>query len=432
MTNEEKFNLEIDIVDENGQVIDSLNISETTTIQTEEENKGFLIPKLCHDFREAINSSAVFIESEKHKHRYNLTCAVMDRIDSAIKVLNSFEESPKTEESFVYFLVYACMIKDGIYKLYENVFHQKPPCIDDKKCFYNASDYSSGIFTEETCPTDDVFFEYFRSITFAHPFETSKGWRKERSFMDDGEIQCSPWVISGRSNRFNPLTDSVGVRLYSNRYERDLKDIFISFDKLKDYIKIRYEYLIELTSWAKNEVVVQDSEWRQTKVKREDDEIKTLWNVKKILEERFQDTYEIDDLIAYLSCTNSIPSNEKNVRIYKNVIINIVPLICDCVDELNYEKLYEVISIAYKQPKETHQMFHYQMEKIFCYLKEKSAVIEIGSNEEWGLIQADNFSKEFAKNWVIINAYQMSYDEIKLLVRTACYLEWREQEEKAN
>lgn len=386
----------------------------------------FLNSKLCCDFRNAINSSAIFKESEKHKHRYNLTCAVMDRIDSAVEVLNKFEESPKTDAEFICFLVYACMIKDGIYKLYENVFNKKPPCIEEKKYFYNVSDYTTEIFTQENCPTDDAFFEYFRSIAFAHPFETSKGRREERTFMEEGEVQCSPWVIS--NNRFTPMDDSVGIRLFSNKYESGLKDIYFSFGNLKNYIKTRYEYLVELTNWAKKEVVVQNDEWQQVKVKREDDSIKTLYNVKELLEERFQDSYEIDELITYLSCKSSISENEENVNKYKKTIVAIIPSICDCVDELDYEKLSDVISITYKKPKKTYQMFHYQIEKIFCYLNKKSSLVERGSNEEWGMIQADNFSKEFAKKWVTIKAYEMQYDEIKLLVSTACFLEWREQE----
>ena len=73
----------------------------------------FLDSVLIDNFRKAINSSSIFTNSEKHKHRYNLTCAVMDRIDSAIKVLNSFHKVPKSEEKLVYFLVYACILKDS-------------------------------------------------------------------------------------------------------------------------------------------------------------------------------------------------------------------------------------------------------------------------------------------------------------------------------
>ena len=389
----------------------------------------FLDSVLIDNFRKAINSSSIFTNSEKHKHRYNLTCAVMDRIDSAIKVLTSFHKVPKSEEKLVYFLVYACILKDGIYKLYENVFSKKPPCTEDKIYFCNVSGYTEKIFTEDTCPTDDVFFEYYRSLAFAHPFETSKANRKQRIFMDNGEIQCSPWVISP-SSFVDAVENPIGIRIYSNKNLEGLKDIYFSFDDLKGYVKKRYQYLTELTEWANDEVLLQNDEWKQVRIERTDDAVQTLKNAISILESRFEDTYEVQDLIDYLLCECTIKENEKNVSIFKNVLYSIVPSICDCIDNLNYRKMYDILSIISVRPKKTHQMCNYQLEKIFCYLKDKSEDVAGGSNEEWGLKQVQNFANEFAKKWVIIKTYEMSYTEIKMLVRTACYLEWKEQEVK--
>lgn len=77
-----------------------------------------------------------------------------------------------------------------------------------------------------------------------------------------------------------------------------------------------------------------------------------------------------------------------------------------------------------------HQMAHYQLEKIYSYLDERSDCIDPASNEYWGLQQAYEFSQEFAKNWVTIDVRTMQYDEIKLLVAVACYLE-KEKQDKA-
>lgn len=68
-------------------------------------------------------------------------------------------------------------------------------------------------------------------------------------------------------------------------------------------------------------------------------------------------------------------------------------------------------------------MMHYQLEKIFCDLNYDHG------NIEWGLIQAEAFSKEFAKKWVIIKPREMDFDEIKMLTNVACYLEYMEQKE---
>ena len=380
------------------------------------------------NFRKTIMYSPIFIGSEKYAHRFNLICAVMDRIDSAIKVINSFGALPDSEESFIQFLVFTSILKDGIYKLYENIFHKKPPCIYEKKFFINVTHYYDKIFNETTYPTDDEFFEYFRSIAFAHPFETSK---RNRIFLQNGETQCSPWVITNRYAGF--LLDGknlVGIRIYSNINEKSLKDIFFSFDDLKGYVKKRYDYLPELTKWAKSEVDFQANEWKKVKVEISEDPIKTLNNIVEILESRFEDSQSIKLLITQLEGKNTIEENFVNVEIFKTAIKNMIPTLCECVDNLDYERLEETIGNLYEAPPKTYGECGYHLEKIFSYLSEKSEVIKIGSDEEWGLIQADNFAKRFAKKWVVIKPYEMSYTEIKLLVCVACYLERQKQIKK--
>ena len=124
----------------------------------------FLDPKVARDFRAIINSSEIFRRSEKLKERFNLICVVMDRIDSAVNFLNKHSDDPQTEEDYICFLVYACMVKDAISKLYENIYHHKPEYVAQKKYFCDVKQYGKMVFTEETCPTDDMFFEYLRSM----------------------------------------------------------------------------------------------------------------------------------------------------------------------------------------------------------------------------------------------------------------------------
>ena len=88
--------------------------------------EDFLNPELAKTFRKVINSSPIFWEDEKQKRRYNLICTVMDRVDSAVIFLNQHDETPKREEDFICFLVYACMIKDAIYLLHKNIYGKKP------------------------------------------------------------------------------------------------------------------------------------------------------------------------------------------------------------------------------------------------------------------------------------------------------------------
>lgn len=389
------------------------------------EAHAFLDGNIVRDFREAINSSRIFNNSNKHKHRYNLICAVMDRIDSSIKYLNEHSYHPQTEEDFVCFLVYSCILKDAIYKLYENVFHETPPLRSEKKYFTNAAHYFAPVFNNDTCPSDDVFFEYLRSVCFAHPFET--GYR-QRPFLEVGEKQCSPWVIVKSLFSNFDTNDVVGVRIYSNVQERDMYDIQISFNSIKKYIQSRYSCLIELTEWAKREVVDQNEYWKLTKVSKSEDPIETISSIKEVLHSRFEETYSLDIAEKYLKCELTCESNIGNVSKFRDAIVSVLPSVCDCVDKLDYEKMEDILGILYIRPKNMHEYAHYQLEKIFSYLDKRSEHIELESNEAWGLIQAHEFSQEFAKKWVKIDVKTMSYDEIHLLVSTACYLESKEQE----
>ena len=74
------------------------------------------------------------------------------------------------------------------------------------------------------CPTDDKFFEYLRSIMFAHPFETNRP-----KFFMKHEIQYSPWVIANNpATKFRGIKDGVGVRIYSNKFD-EIKDLIFFF-----------------------------------------------------------------------------------------------------------------------------------------------------------------------------------------------------------
>ena len=165
-----------------------------------------------------------------------------------------------------------------------------------------------------------------------------------------------------------------------------------------------------------------EKEWKKRKVNRNQNEIERLNDIVEILNERYLEPCAIDTLIDCLSCELTVKENEKNVEIFRSKIKEIIPTICDYVDEYRSDDLYEICySILDMRPK-AHQMMHYQLEKIFCYLTDDGY-----GDVDWGLIQANAFSKKFAKKWVLIKPYDMSFKEIKLLVYVACYLEYQEQ-----
>lgn len=416
----------IQFVDGDGNVFDSLEIPVATDKpKSKKKPKTYLDESLIWDLHNVIESSDIFMSEEPLKHKYNLFCAFKDRMFSAVKYLNEHSKPPKTEEEFINFLVYAAIVRDGIKKLYENLYGEKPPFIGEKKYFLNVRTYSAKYFSEETQPTDDDFFEYLRAMAFAHPYETSK---RGRPFMEDGEIQMCPWVIIDKSGMSYRIKNPVGIRIYSNKFEDDLQDILFSFDDVKAYIKSRYKCLKEITKWAKEELAEHIEEWKKRKINRNQDPVDILTEIKSVLTDRFQDASSIEDLLVYLTCPINVDENRENVYKFRQAIVGIIPGICDSVDNLDCESMEQKIGELLAYPREMHQMAHYQLEKIFSYLRDRSETIDPYSNEAWGLKQAQDFANGFAKKWVKIDIKTMQYDEIKLLVNTACYLERKEQE----
>ncbi|MCQ2776648.1 MAG: hypothetical protein MJ217_02920 [Bacilli bacterium] len=383
----------------------------------EENKKGFLNKELIKQFREVINSSNTFCDVPEYQTLWNLICVLLDRLESAVDYLNAHSNQPETEEELVFFMVYASMLKDGIYKFYENIYHTKPRTIESKRWFSNAHTYSQPIFTEENCPTDDTFFEYFRALSFAHPYEVSK--RAGRLFMENDEIHLSPWVIS--NCLIGKERDDIGFRLYSNK-DDGLKDVFVRFKDLKGYLAQRYRYLYTFIKWGNEEIIKQNNIWMQEKVCREGTSSEILENIIKILDKRYCSHYSIDEALSILNSNFNDAKNNKALEIVKNLIHQHINQICDCVDKLDYENMEESLNFLYERPENLHDHAHYELEKIFDYLGDGRGPCLRGSNEEWGLIQAINFYEAYAKKYVNIDFQKMSFSDIKTLIRISCVL----------
>lgn len=395
--------------------------------KTETKEKPFLDKQKIHEFMELINNNEMFTNRSDLLLLYNLMCTFKDRMFSAVDYLNMHCNCPTTEEDFVVFLVYACMVYDGFNKMYENLLHQVPPYKGKKKYFKYAKHYKEYYFNDDTCPSDDVFFEYLRAMAFAHPYEVSY---RGRPFLERGEKHYCPWVMVNSRMNFDDIKDSVGIRMYTNIDQNKIVSLTFSFKSLKGYIKSIYDTFPTLITWAKDVIGGQNAEWKLTKVNRKQDAVSVLNEIKGVLERRYENTYSIDDALSYLTCQLTIQSNIENVEKFRKAIESKIPSLCDSVDELDYEKMEDALAILYETPKVMHQMAHYQLEKIYSYLDERSDHIDPASNEYWGLQQAYEFSQGFAKNWVTIDVRSMQYDEIKLLVAVACYLE-KEKQDKA-
>lgn len=363
--------------------------------------------KLVYDLRDVINKTNIFVEDVNEKEKFNLICAVMDQFDNSVMYLNSHQTVPTAENDIIMLFHHFCIIRDGI-KVVSNILNieNKPTNIFQSYCegepfLIPASDYKG----------DDKFFDYLRSLFFAHPFIT------DRSIPNPikGEVQYSPYILNNRGGIFSDLRDSVGVMVYSNK--RDMFHICIRFDDLKEYIRLKFEKINDIINAFQDIINNKEKEWSNRKVNRNQDSDAILLDIIDILNERYLEDSEIKELYDYLTCNISDETNIEIVDKYRDLIINSILTICDCIDNMDYDELYQITSpLLNPYIREVYPMMHYQLEKIYCYLNDDGY-----GDLYWGLTQADLFSKEFAKDWVNINIVGMSFIEIKLLVTIACY-----------
>ncbi|MFR8115973.1 MAG: hypothetical protein ACLVAK_03050 [Clostridia bacterium] len=370
----------------------------------------FLNSKLVQDLRDVINKTDIFIKDPIEKEKFNLICAIMDRFDSSINFLNENQTFPKSENDFINFLVHVSIIRDGINNVFEVL---RLEIKNDNKIFEQYYKRDLPNINKEI--NDDKFYEYFRSLAFAHPFVTN---RSIPNVIDKTEIQYSPYVLTNLGYLWKDK-NAVGIEVYSNR--RNSFSISFPFEKLKEYVKWKYEMIVDIISEFEKIINRKEKIWREHKVKKNLSDIETLKDIKIILEERCINIDEINELMAYLTCECSLKENYESVEKFKNAIKDVIPKICNAIDNYKHEEVYDVVrDILYPRPK-AHQMMYYQIEKIYSCLNDDYGDVE------WGLIQAEAFANEFAKKWVTINPRSMNFDEIKLLTGVACYLEYKEQ-----
>ena len=248
----------------------------------------FLNSKLVQDLRDVINKTDIFIKDPIEKEKFNLICAIMDRFDSSINFLNENQTFPKSENEFINFLVHVSIIRDGINKVFE-VLGLKIK--NDNKIFEKYYKRDLPNINKEI--NDDRFYEYFRSLAFAHPFVTN---RSIPNVIDKTEIQYSPYVLINLGY-FWKDKNSIGVEVYSNK--RNSFSISFPFEKLKEYVKWKYEMILDIISEFENIINKKEKVWKQHKVKRNLPDIEILEDIKIILEERCMDSEEIYELIKY-------------------------------------------------------------------------------------------------------------------------------------
>lgn len=373
---------------------------------------------LCGKLRDVVNSTNLFYEDAVERKIYSPICAMMDRVDESMGYILAHTDVPKTNDELLLVLNHISILTNAIKRLferlklgYEEIEKDLPKhlqCICTKEPFN---------FEPEQIPRDDTVFEYIRSISFAHPLDTNRGWLIKQIHDE----HCSPFLMIDRALCYK---DHVGVYVYSTKSPH-IFSIHFPYDALLAYACERFKLIAYIIDALKQKIENKEKIWKERKVKRGGTPIEILEDILSIQEERYEQTYEVRSLISVLTSPCTLRENQKSLDKVRQAIVDIIPALCDATDNMDGELLYKLAdTIIGVRPKRTYDMFVYHMEKIFSYLNTDANL----SDKVWGLRQADEFSNEFAKKWVKIDINTMSFEEIKVFVMVACYLEAKEQE----
>ena len=377
---------------------------------------------LCGKLRDVVNSTNIFYEDVKEKVNYDVICAMMDRVDESMDYIITHPDIPKNNDEQLLLLNHVCIVADVIKCLFGrlgleyNSLERHLPKFLDCVCYNPPFNLAP-----EQIPSDDSVVEYIRSISFAHPLETNRG-HLIRQIHDE---HCSPFLML---NRALCDVEHIGVYVYSTHSHKSFP-IQFPYKGLRSYVYARYGLIAYIIDELERRIQNKEDIWRKRTVKRDLGEPGLILDdVLSIMTERYQSTYDVAMLKSLLTYPYTNRKNDVAVAQVQRVALSVIPEICNAIDEMDNDKLYDALEkVLYTRPKNMHQMAYYQLEKIFAYLNDRVSP----SDKRWGLMQADEFSKEFAKNWVEIDVATMDCEEIKLLTTIACFLEAQKQNQGA-
>lgn len=378
---------------------------------------------IAYEVHRLIDETDLYKYNATVKAQFDLICVVIDRLHDAVDYLNEHEDTPQNDEGVFLFWVYACMVHDAVKQIFIGLGLRYPwedagdP--ENFKFFGNIAKAHPLNIPKDMCPTDDKFFEYLRSMSFAHPFKTDRP-----KFFAQGEIQYSPFVIHGHSSGAAPgEEESIGVRIYSNQFT-DIVDVRIPYKTLLAYVKSRYEKMRVVSRHIEGLIQRQEEVWRKRPINRNQPTEDLLREIVKRLEERGKDSGLAKEALKYytMPISSGRPLNEENVARFRKVISELVPKWCDLVDDLDHEGLINALEVVVLPdiplaPK--YQNVGYQLEKIAIHLGDSDE-----AHARWAKSQLKSFAGGFAKEWVEIEADAMSVDEAHLLVAVACFFDF--------
>ena len=245
--------------------------------------------KIYQEFRKNFNATNVFECEREYVELYNLGYALLDRMEKCAGYVNAHTMPPKSEEEFILLMVYGSMVVDAT-KLVLQLLKVENPYTQDAQITYSyfadICEENSLILSDGKIPTDDKVWEYLRSLSFAHPFKTSRP-----KFLEKDEIQYSPTVTPNVNPIFLPLNaeSTVDIMIYSTAFP-DIKHLNIPYARIIGYISSRYHLLSLGTEKLKQIIEKKKQEWKKQKIQISATPIDTLKSADAIMKSRHEDT----------------------------------------------------------------------------------------------------------------------------------------------
>lgn len=409
--------------------------------EKEDENQECL--KFNYTIKESLSNllqrSRAFKTNKKCSDQFSFACVVQDRLFDALNYFNEHLAPPRTRDEFYLFMVYADNMFSAVqefYKLpiinksvvypFEN--EKKETCAQERSPFFHTAFQKA--FPEipnDKTPTDDDFFKYFRALSFAHPYETSR-----QGFIDskNDERHYSPFPLT-RDNPGFPLKDDedIGILVYTNgkgnNNPQEYFYITLHYFTVRKFLISRYNALAAIISYISEYIQIKERRNSRQKINNKLPLTDFFRQLREIYSEQDEIVYLIDEILERLNVTLSSGyiKNENTLSKYKDSIQKTIPLICDAINANDFDTVVNIIT------KITSPFIPENLTNPnnFGYLNGKISEICSKNDNMWREhIKAylDYLLKSYASKWIEIDFDKMPKEEILLLLSIANYLEF--------
>ena len=390
--------------------------------ELEEVQEPLLDPSLCDAMFDALNNTNVFKFDEKLRQMHSQVCATLDRLRHATAWINSHPIMPSGHErptGLMTFMMFASLVKTSIENLRKafglNATIFDSGHADSRKYFSDVCCSEPLNIPADKCPIDDAFFQYFRSLVFAHSdkVEESKGVLLPR------EVQFSPYIVEKSLTRGEPDSDDyVGVMIYSTDKKRDWKELRVRFSALKAYLKSRYESLGLVLKMINRKIREAEKSWRNTKVDRTLSPLDQLKFMKAEFDKRFEYclSLEVQELISCLEAPCSLEKNRARVESFRHQIVDAVSRLADCFESLDSDTFVRVADRFTNEQVDGDKKINYVLRQI-------SENLHKPEMRSLAVQDIKTASDHFAGRWVEINPFIMPDEEIEMLLAVACFFQ---------